>query len=52
MGTPQIVFIVMLVIAGVLTLVKHGENKGNHNIFVWGLATMIEVGILYWGGFF
>jgi len=53
MGFPQILMIGIACLACGLSLGKHGEPiRSEHNfpltVFVWA----IELGILYWGGFF
>lgn len=53
MGTPQIIFLVLLGLQILLTAHMHGQPRdGKHNIFV----RLIDAGILIWiliaGGFF
>jgi hypothetical protein len=52
MGTPQIIFIVLLAIGGTVTLLNHGKPRPDYSFPAWILAGFIEVGLLYWGGFF
>lgn len=52
MNAPQITMIVLIAIGGTITLLGHGSPKGTHNFFSWVFAAAIEIGILYWGGFF
>lgn len=52
MNAPQIVFIVLIAISGTITLLSHGKPKGDYNFLTWMIAAAIELGVLYWGGFF
>ena len=51
MGTPQIILIVLLAIGGTINLLHHGRIR-EYNFAYWLMAAAIEVGLLYWGGFF
>ena len=53
MGTPQIIFIVLLGLNLGVGLAQHGTPKTGNNSFMSAfLGTIIQVGLLYWGGFF
>lgn len=52
MGTPQIIMIVLLAISGTITLLNHGKEKPKYNFWVWLVGLGLNVGLLYWGGFF
>ena len=52
MGTPQIILIVLLAMAGTITLLKHGKPREDYSFFSWAVSCAITVGLLYWGGFF
>lgn len=52
MQAPQITFIVLATIGGTVSLVNHGKPKGDYNFIAWLVAAGIEIGVLYWGGFF
>lgn len=52
MGAPQIIMIVLFSISGTVTLLNHGKPKENYNFFMWILASVIELALLFWGGFF
>lgn len=51
MKAPQIIMIVLYSIAVFTSLLKHGESKGEYNFWASLIATVIEVLILKWGGF-
>lgn len=52
MGTPQIILIVLFALGGGVTMAKHGQSRADYNFGTWFVAMAIEVGLLYWGGFF
>lgn len=53
MGVPQIIMTIMFTINLAVSLVLHGEIKEEKvNFFAVLITSAIEVGILYWGGFF
>ena len=53
MSTAAIVLLVLTAISGGITLEQHGKPKtGNTNIWTWLFSAGIQMGILYWGGFF
>lgn len=52
MGWPQIVFIGLAVMSFTVASIKHGEPKGNWNVFNTMFNISVWVGLLYWGGFF
>lgn len=52
MGTPQIIMIVLLASSGTVSLLKHGKPREGYNFWGWAVACAIQVGLLYWGGFF
>jgi hypothetical protein len=52
MGAPQIILIGIIVSSFTVTVIKHGEDKGKYNLWTWLISSVIEVGLLIWGGFF
>ena len=53
LGIPQVIMIVILSAGLGLSLAKHGEPyDSNHNFFTSLIVTIVEVLILYYGGFF
>ena len=53
MGTPQLIMILLLAWNLCIHITKHGEDRtGSYNAFHCLIATVIQVGILIWGGFF
>lgn len=53
MGAPQIIMIVLLTFSVSQHLIKHGETgEIKYNVFIGLVAAAIEVGLLWWGGFF
>ena len=51
MGIPQIIMIVWITVLCTVALIKHGETT-EISFPATFIATLIEIGILYWGGFF
>ena len=52
-AAPQIILVVWWSVFLGATLAKHGQPKlGKVNIFIASLLTIVEAGLLYWGGFF
>lgn len=52
MFTPQIIFIILVAVSGGIVLANHGMPRENYNIGTWLITMIVEVGLLYWGGFF
>lgn len=52
MSTPAIVILILTAMSGTLYMVQHGKPRDNYNFGWWLLSAGIELGILYWGGFF
>lgn len=53
MKAPQIIMITVLAMGLGITLVKNGEPKdGEYSFLTTIISTVIEVAILWWGGFF
>ena len=52
MGAPQVITICLLAIGLVYTLIKDGEPRGNYSFSEALFSTLINVALLYWGGFF
>lgn len=52
MGVPQIIILSLLGVGLLLSAYKHGESRGEYNIWYSLIATAIEIVILAWGGFF
>ena len=52
MQAPQIIIICLSAMALGITLAKNGEPEGNYCFGSTLFATVINISILYWGGFF
>lgn len=52
MNWPQITLIIMFALGLGLKMAQHGLPQGDHNFWTTLVATVIQVGILYAGGFF
>jgi hypothetical protein len=53
MHWPQIAMIVLIVFGLTVHITKHGEKREDrYNGFTMFVAAMIEIGLLYAGGFF
>lgn len=48
---PQIIMILMLLVALCLSANKHGLPKGTENFWSLLLGVIFEVTLLWWGGF-
>lgn len=53
MKAPQIIIIVWFALALGVALATHGKLKeGKNNVGYSIISAAIEIGLLYWGGFF
>lgn len=52
MSAPQVVMAALLVAALFLGMERHGKPKtGIHSVWLDLIAAGLQVGLLYWGGF-
>ena len=51
MHWPQIVFIVAMSISLYISLICHGEDRGEHNFFYKLIDVAVTSAVLYFGGF-
>ena len=51
MKWPQIVLLILYAFGLGVAAVKHGEPRDNYNFWTTLFATVIEILLLYWGGF-
>ena len=51
MKAPQIVLIVLYSLSLGISMSKHGKPREPYNFWTSFLAVIIEVAILWWGGF-
>lgn len=51
-GAPQIIWIVLAAMGLGISIVKHGESRGPHNMWAAIIGTPLVAALLYWGGFF
>jgi len=52
MKTPQIVLIALYSLSLGISMAQHGKPRENYNAWTSLFAAAIEIGILWWGGFF
>jgi len=53
MGVPQIIYILLTATVLLIAMNLHGKpKKGKHNYWSYLASTLIQLGILMWGGFF
>lgn len=53
MGVPQIIMIILLTFSVSEHMIKHGKTEEiKYNAIAAVIAAIIEVGLLWWGGFF
>ena len=51
--TAQIILLSMFLISGFIKANKHGKPKeGKESFWYWVIACVIDLSLLYWGGFF
>ena len=51
--TAQIILLSMYLLSGFLAAYKHGKPKtGKESFWYWIVALVINLSLLYWGGFF
>ena len=51
LNAPQIVWIVLVVYALIINIIKHGESR-DYNAFSCVFDILVTIAILKWGGFF
>ena len=52
-GIPQIIMLFLGVLSIGASLAEHGREKtGKHNFFATTIGVLIQMALLYWGGFF
>lgn len=49
---PQIIYLVLVIITLPLLVVLHGHSRSDYNFWSELTSMAIQVGLLYWGGFF
>lgn len=50
---PQIIFFVLTIISLMIAAREHGYPKtGDHNVVVTIISTVLNIWLLWWGGFF
>ena len=52
MHAPQIIWIFLSGIELGIYMVKNGQPKGDYDLGIYLVAAVVNVGLLYWGGFF
>ena len=50
--TAQIIYLAMALVGLLLVANKHGKPRDNYNFWNHLIASIIQLAILYWGGFF
>ena len=51
-GIPQTIYIALIFMSIGITMAKNGQPRGNYNIANVLVASIIELTLLYFGGFF
>jgi hypothetical protein len=51
-GWPQGILLAMTLLGFGIVAAKHGEPRSNYSFPTTFVAVGIELGLLYWGGFF
>lgn len=53
LGLPQIVYLALVVLSLGITAANHGRpREEKYNFFVTFIAAVVDISIVYWGGFF
>jgi choline-glycine betaine transporter len=53
MSVPAIIVVALIAIGLGIELAKDGQPRtGYHNFFITLIAAGVNIGLLYWGGFF
>jgi hypothetical protein len=51
-GVPQVIYLALIILGLGIAIAKHGQPRDNYNGGVTFIAAIIELALLYWGGFF
>ena len=49
---PQLIYLGLIILGLGMHMALHGEKQKRYNAWTQLVASIISVGILYWGGFF
>ena len=49
---PQIIYLLLVGLAIVLTAIRHGKPQGNHDVWSTLTAILVQILLMKWGGFF
>lgn len=52
LGIPQIIMIALIISSIVISIVNHGKKREPYNAYNVLIGAVLEVALLYWGGFF
>lgn len=53
MSIPAIIYLVLVAVALLISANQHGKDKtGKHSFWASLIATLLMLGLFYWGGFF
>jgi hypothetical protein len=52
LGIPQIIMIALIISSIVISIVNHGKKREPYNAYSVLIGAVLEVALLYWGGFF
>lgn len=52
MRAPQIIWIILTAMDFAIVLVKNGTPKGDYDVGIYIVALAVNIGLLWWGGFF
>ena len=53
LGAPQLVLLGIITAGLGLDLARNGQPKeGKHSFWITAISSAIQIGLLYWGGFF
>lgn len=52
LGVPQIIMIALMISSIVISIVNHGKKREPYNAYSALISAVLEVALLYWGGFF
>jgi hypothetical protein len=52
MKTPQLTFLILILVGLLIAANQHGKERKPTDFWTTLIATLLQLTILYWGGFF
>jgi hypothetical protein len=51
-GIPQLIYLVLIIFSLSASIINHGKQHGKENALVSFITVVLQVALLWWGGFF